>query len=245
MTSTTIVLISGANQGIGFEIAKKLATEQNDWHILIGARDLTKGNEAVKSLSDLASTVEAVELNVSSDESISTCVADISKTHGRLDVLINNAGIANGPLQTEPTLRKRFTKSLDTNVFGAAVLTDACIAILKKSSLPRIIFMSSEMGSIANALDPEFPYYSIAYMVEYKTSKAAMNMLGATYAVRYGKEGFKVNMCCPGLRQTGMNNYNSMGGPASEGAINACRLAVEGKDRPNGTFSNIDGPMRW
>ena len=243
MEPKTIVLISGANQGIGFEIAKKLATEQSHWHIWIGSRDVSKGNDAAESLASLPSTVQAIQLDVTSDESISTCASTIEKTHGRLDVLINNAGIGPSTINTEPTLRQRFAKALDTNVYGAAVLTDACIPLLQRSSLPRIIFISSEMGSLSNALDPGWTYYGLAHLVEYKSSKAAMNMLGATYAVRYGKEGFKVNMCCPGLRST--NFTGGVGGPPSEGAINACRLAVEGKDGSNGTFSNLEGPMDW
>ncbi|KAI4212989.1 MAG: hypothetical protein LQ351_004333 [Letrouitia transgressa] len=262
MPANTIVLISGANQGIGFEIVKKLATEQQDWHIVIGyspqrlvrssaddflgSRDISKGTIAASSLSSLPSTVSAIPLDVTSDSSIAACTSTISRQHGRLDVLINNAGIGSSSLPSDPILRDRFAKCLDTNVYGAAAFTEACLPLLRlSSSTPRIVFISSEMGSISNALDPDFKYYNMAYLVEYKTSKAALNMLGATYTVRLGKEGFKVNMCCPGLRKTNFNKALNIGGKPEDGAINATRLALLGADGENGTFSNMDGMMQW
>ncbi len=105
--------------------------------------------------------------------------------------------------------------------------------------------MGSEMGSVANTLDPNFPYYGVD-SVAYKTSKAALNMLAATYAVKYGREGFKVNVCCPGLRRTNLSPaMGKMGGPASEGAVNACRLAGLGEGGENGTFTNVEGGLPW
>ena len=250
MATLTIALISGANQGIGFEIAKKLTTEQQNWHILIGSRDLAKGDDAACLLKGLPSTVSAIHLDVSSDDSIADCVAAIERCYGYLNVLINNAGIASHGIASEPTLRKRYAKCLDTNVYGAAVLTEACVPLLKKGASdpqcpPRIVFVSSEMGSLTNTLDPNFPYYSLAHLVEYKTSKAAMNMVGATYAVKYDQEGWKVNMCCPGLRRTNLNKWIDAGGEPAQGAVNAVRLAILGRDGENGTFSNAEGSMDW
>ena len=245
MTSKQIVLITGANQGIGFEIAKKLATEQLNYHILIGARSISNGEEAAKLLAHLPGSVQAIQLDVTSDDSIAACVAYIEKEFGILDVLINNAGIASPALQSESTLRGKLARCLDTNVYGAACLTESCISLLRRAENPRIVFVSSEMGSIGNALDPNFPYYGVDSM-PYKTSKAAMNMMGATYAVKYQKEGFKVNMHCPGLRNTNMNKtFGGMGGPPSGGAVNACRLATLGKDGETGTFTNSDGVLPW
>ena len=245
MSSKTMVLISGANQGLGFEIAKKLATEQRDYHILLGSRNLAKGEESAKELQGLPASIQAVQLDITSDESINACAALIETHFARLDVLINNAGIATPAYGTEPTPRKKLAKCFDTNVYGATSLTDACIPLLKQATNPRIVFMGSEMGSVTHTLDPHFAYYGVD-SVAYKASKAALNMIAATYAVKYGKEGFKVNICCPGLRKTNLSPaMGSMGGPASEGAINACRLATLGEDGENGTFTNTEGTLPW
>ena len=247
MTFTT-VLVSGANQGIGFEIAKKLATERKDYYILLGSRDLSKGEEAAKMLTGLAGSVQAIQLDITSDDSIAACVAHIENEFERLDVLVNNAGIGYDAYESEPMLRKRMAKCLDTNVYGAACLTEACIPMLSRAKVPRIVMVSSEMGSIGNALDPGFPYYSLANVdtLPYKASKAALNMVGAVYAVKYREAGFKVNVCCPGLCKTNLSAATAaIAGPASEGAIEACRLATLDEDGENGAFSNIEGVLPW
>lgn len=245
MASKTIVLISGANQGLGFEIAKKLATEQKDYHIFLGSRNLAKGEESAKMLQGLPGSVQAVQLDVTSDDCINACATLIEHQFAHLDVLVNNAGIASPAYGNEPTPRKKLAKCFDTNVYGAVSLTDACIPLLQKATTPRLVFMGSEMGSVANTLDPNFAYYG-AETVAYKASKAALNMIGATYAVKYGKEGFKVNVCCPGLRKTNLApEMGKMGGAPSEGAVNACRLATLGEEGENGTFTNLDGVLPW
>ena len=250
MASKTIVLISGANQGLGFEIAKKLATEHRDYHILLGSRSLAKGQESAKKLHGLPGSAQAVQLDVTSDDSISACAQLVKTLFGHLDVLVNNAAIASPAYGHEPTLRLKLSRCFDTNLFGAAALTDACIPLLKLATTPRIVFMSSEMGSLSNTLDPNFPYYGIPInhpdVVAYKASKAALNMLGATYAVRYGADGFKVNMCCPGLRKTNLAPaMGDLGGEAAAGAVNACRLVTLGEEGETGTFTNVEGLLPW
>ena len=245
MAFKTILLISGANQGIGFEIAKKLATEQKDYHIILGSRSLAKGEESAKELQGLPGSIQAVRLDITSDSSIAACAQLISNQHARLDVLINNAGIATPAYAHEPTIRAHLFHCFDTNIYGAASLTDACVHLLKRAPNPRAVFMSSEMGSVTNTLDPDFPYYSID-SDPHKASKAALNMLGAMYAVKHGKQGFKVNMCCPGLRKTNLApTMGDLAGPASVGAVNACRLATLGAEGENGTFTNIDSVIPW
>ncbi|KAL8787248.1 MAG: hypothetical protein Q9195_007858 [Heterodermia aff. obscurata] len=245
MASKTIVLISGANQGLGYEMCKKLATEQPNFHILLAARDENKGREAAGALQHLPGIVEPVQLDISDDNSIETCVKWIETTFGHLDVLINNAAISDYSIRDEPTIRAKMQKCFDTNVFGTASLTDACIPLLLKGTVPRIVFVSSEMGSVGNTLDPSFPYYG-AHYVSYKASKSAVNMLGAMYAVKHGKDGFKVNVCCPGLRATNFAGpITARGGDPEEGAINACRLAAVGVDGETGTFTNLEGTLPW
>lgn len=239
-SSKTIVLISGANQGIGLEISKKLATENPSYHILMGCRSLSKGTTAVSSFPKLA--IEPIELDITSDSSISKAFAAVQEKFGRLDVLINNAGISKSALPEGLTTRQRYAQIIDTNAISAACLTEAFIPLLRKSPQPRIIFMTSELGSLNSTLDPAFKYYQID-SPEYKASKAAMNMIMATNAVKLKAEGFKVNVCCPGLNATGLSG--GMGSHPSVGALNACRLAVAGKDGEHGTFTNIDGSLPW
>ena len=131
---------------------------------------------------------------------------------------------------------------IDSDIIQAACLTETFIPLLRKSAQPRIIFMTSELGSIGDTLNPAFPYYGFD-SPEYKASKAAMNMVMASNAVKLKDEGFKVNVCCPGLTATGMTG--GVGGHPSIGALNACRLAIAGKDGENGTFTNKEGSLPW
>ena len=239
----TFVIVSGANQGIGLEIVKKLATENPEYHVLMGCRSLEKGQAAIASLPSNLS-VEPIELNVTNDSSISKAVATVQEKYGRLDVLINNAGISQRALPQDLSLRQQYTQIMDTNAISAACLTEAFVPLLRKSSHPRIIFMTSELGSIGSTLDPNFIYYGID-TPEYKASKAAMNMIMATYAVKYKDAGFQVNVCCPGFNATNLNGFNERAGDPKDGAIDACRLATAGKDGQTGTFTNKEGPMPW
>lgn len=244
MTSQkTFVLVSGANQGLGLEIVKKLATENPEYHVLMGCRSLEKGQAAIASLPPNLS-VEPIELDVTNDSSISKAVATVQEKYGRLDVLINNAGIARGAPSQDLSLRQRYTQIMDTNAIGAACLTEAFVHLLQKSSHPRIIFMTSELGSIGSTLDPDFSFYGNEN-IQYKASKAAMNMIMATYAVKYKDAGFQVNTCCPGFNATNMNGFNERAGDPKNGAINACRLATAGKDGQTATFTNKEGPLPW
>ena len=239
-TTKTVVLITGANQGIGFEIAKKLATEQAGYHIILGVRDLSKGAKAASQLQGLRSSVSPILIDVTSDDSIDACMTQIAQEAGKLDVLINNAGIGGDFTPSEPTLRGKFRKVFDTNVFGVAYLTEAALPLLEKAEVPRIVMMTSELGSNGNTLDPEFPYYGLDN-VPYKVSKAALNMIGSMYHVKCSPKGFKVNLCCPGLRKTNFTGHMDGAGDPTEGAINASRLAALDKDGPSGTFTNKDG----
>ena len=233
----TIVLISGANAGIGFEIAKKLPSENPTYHILMGSRSLSKAETAISSLPANLS-IQPIELDVTSDASIQAAQDAVASQYGRLDVLINNAGIANNAVPPNATFRQQLTQIIDTNAISAACLTEAFIPLLRKSSNPRIIFISSRLGSIARTLDPEHGNYGLD-LPAYKSSKAAMNMFMAHYAVKLKGEGCKVNACCPGHCATNLNNGTGKY-HVSTGAVNACRLATAGKDGETATFTDTD-----
>ncbi|KAL9134517.1 MAG: hypothetical protein Q9175_004297 [Cornicularia normoerica] len=238
-TAKTIVLISGANQGIGFEIVKKLATDPN-YHILMGTRSLSNGEAAISSL-PAGVSVEPIELDVTSDTSIAAAAAVVASKHGRLDVLINNAGIGPYAPPAEASTRERFTQILSTNVTGAACLTDALISLLQKSSQPRIVFVSSAVGSLTQTLDPSSSHHGINAPA-YKASKAAMNMLMAVYATTLKEEKWKINSCTPRLSATAFSK--GVGRDPSIGAIIACRLA-SGEVKGTGGFWDSDAPIPW
>lgn len=248
-TQKQIVLITGGNQGIGFEIVKKLVSEYPEYHILVGCRDLLKGQEALSKLSDFKDRLSAVQVDITSADSIGACTSQIKHDFGKLDVLINNAGIGAAAVQRIPQIAEQMEHIFKTNVFGTAAMTDACLPLLQQAadmgSTPRIVFISSEMGSVMNTLDPEWKYYGPNRSIPYKSSKAAENMVGACYSVRFKDAGWKINCCCPGFRKTGFNNYLEFAMNVEEGAVNAVRLATLGPDGPTGTFSDIDGVLPW
>lgn len=244
-----IVLITGGNQGIGFEIVKKLVAEQPTYHVLLGCRHLSKGEEAISKLDKLAGSVSPIEVDVTSNDSIAACAAQIDRQYGKLDVLINNAGIGRHAVEDLPSLRAKMAALFDVNVFGVMEMTDAAIPLLKKAadqgSVPRIVFITSEMGSLGNTLNPSWKYYKSNTSIPYKSSKAAANMIGACYSTLFQNEGWKINCCCPGFRKTAFNHHMANAMDVEEGAVRAVALATLDKDGPTGTFSNIDGIEPW
>lgn len=239
----TIVLISGANTGIGLAVAKKLAKEQPNYHVIIGSRNEAAGVEAAKSLSSEGASVSSAQLDLTSDESIATSVKYVESNFGRLDVLINNAGIL---LDTTKglTTRQLFTQTFSTNVIGTACLTEAFLPLLRKSALPRIIFVSSRMGSITVSTDESTFFYNIDYK-SYDASKAALNMLAVNYARILKDQGGMANAVCPQLIKTKLNGFMEMAQPPEVGAIRIVELATSGKGGPTATFSDKDGPIPW
>jgi NAD(P)-dependent dehydrogenase (short-subunit alcohol dehydrogenase family) len=243
--SQTVVLVTGANQGLGFETVKKLAAEQANYTLLLASRDFSKGTKAAESISKLASNTNVVpiQLEVTSDDSIAKAVNQVSSKYGRLDVLFNNAGISQA---SQPTPRAEWLKIFEVNAISSFLVTEAFVPLLKKADLPRVVFMSSGLGSIGGNLDPKFPFYGL-YLGTYSVSKAAMNMIGAQTAVKYEKDGFKVNIIDPGYNQTNLNAYNEYANPnIADGAVEACRIIVQGKDGQYSTYSSKDlGILPW
>jgi NAD(P)-dependent dehydrogenase (short-subunit alcohol dehydrogenase family) len=240
----TIVLITGANQGLGYECVKKLAAEQSNYRIIIGSRDLAKGQAAASSVTKMANntSIEAVQLDVTSDESINAAVNLIESKYHRLDVLFNNAGIM---FVTESTPRAEFRKILETNTIGAACVTEAFVPLLTKAVCPRLLFMSSGLGSLTLTTLPCSPFYGYDFKA-YSTSKAGVNMIGLLYAKQLRKSAFKVNLVDPGFRQTNLNGFHNEGGDPAGGASEACRLIADASaDGQHGSFAATEGPVPW
>ena len=240
---TTVVLISGGNTGIGLAVATKLAKEHPNYHIIIGSRNAAAGVEAATSLSSDGSSVSSVQLDLTSDESIASSVKYVESSYGRLDVLVNNAGILLDRFK-ELTNRELFNQTFSTNVIGTACLTEAFLPLLRKSTLPRIVFVSSRMGSLVVATDASTPWYNIDYK-SYDASKAAVNMLALNYARILKDQGGLVNVACPQLVKTKLNGFMEMALPPDVGAKRIVELATLGKGGPTGTFSDKDGVIPW
>ncbi|PVH75744.1 putative carbonyl reductase [Cadophora sp. DSE1049] len=236
---STIVLITGSNQGIGFEIAKKLGKDYPSYHILMGSRNPERGQAAAAKLQADKLSVEHITIDVLTDESITAAAEIVSSKFGRLDVLINNAGIGNDKEYEvgKNSIRDVMVKAYSTNVFGAFQCVETSKPLLEKSENPRVVFMSSSLGSFGSGFGQgNWPIY--------RSTKTAMDMLVWNYAKTYEEKGFKINLCCPGLVATNLTDQGPSDG-AESGAINAVRLATLGKDGENGTYSNKEGLLPW
>lgn len=248
--SKTIVLVTGANQGIGLEITRKLTTEHKDYHVIMTGRRKEAVEQAASKLQAEGLSVEPLVLDVTSDESIAQAAKTVSDKYGHLDVLINNAAISSAPRAADGkplSTREEFLRVLDANVAGVQAVTDALIPLLEKSArTKRVVFISSSLGSVSRKADPSLGYHArTAEYTHYTTSKAALNMLALHYAVRYeGRGDWKLNLCCPGYCATSLNGFAGTN-PPEHGAINACRLATLGPDGETGTFSDKDGIIPW
>ncbi|KAH6639062.1 hypothetical protein C7974DRAFT_330050 [Boeremia exigua] len=178
-----IVLITGANSGIGYELARQLLS-LGTYHILLTARSPTRGTTALQTLQSLSlpGTIEFLPLDTTSDTDIAAATAHITKTHARLDVLVNNAAIA--PFTSNPT-RTQFRDAFDTNATGPYLLSQSLIGLLQQSANPRIVNVSSGAGSIGRRLAAESPMYKIQAEA-YRASKVAMNMLTTCLWVEFG-----------------------------------------------------------
>jgi NAD(P)-dependent dehydrogenase (short-subunit alcohol dehydrogenase family) len=241
-------LITGANKGIGFETAKQLL--QKGFYVYIGSRNLENGLQTVEKLKALNLTdVEAIQIDVTDDNSVKDARTEIgNKTHA-LDVLINNAGINGGSPYTALEARTdQFLAAFNTNVFGVARVTQAFIDLLKKSPEPRIVMVSSSVGSLTLQSDPNWLAYNFAKYAVYGSSKAALNMFTIHLAYELRDTAFKVNAVCPGYTKTDFTNYN--GGEVEEAAKRIVKYALLDKDGVTGKFISEEtnpttGEIAW
>ncbi|KAH8885717.1 short chain dehydrogenase reductase [Thozetella sp. PMI_491] len=249
--TTTIALVSGANQGIGKAVALRLAKEHN-YFVLIGSRNLAAGEALAEEIRAAGHGASALQLDLVSEDSITAAVSTITDKYGRLDVLVNNAGVlldeANAfkDVAKMPT-RELFEKTFNVNVIGTACLTEALLPLLLKAIRPpgpRVVFVSSTFGSIDNALNPDAAMYDLDFKA-YDSSKVAVNMLAINYARILRDVGGLVNVACPGLVSTDLIAFSSAGDPPELGAQRIVELATLAEGGPTATFSNRHGPVAW
>ncbi len=228
------VLITGANKSIGFETARQLL--QKDFYVYLGSRTVENGQEAVEKLkSEGLTEVEAIQIDVSDDESVNAARQEIGKKTGVLDVLINNAGITGGMPQSALSASiDQFKNAFETNLFGVVRVTQAFIDLLKKSPEPRIVNVSSSQGSLTLANDPTYSYYEHKGAV-YQPTKSALNMYSICLAYELRDTPVKVNMVDPGFIKTDFNNHRGTG-TVEEAAGRISKYALIGNDGPTGKF---------
>lgn len=236
-----ITLITGANQGIGLATAIQLARDHGH-HVIIGSRDATAGAKVAASIQAQGHKASSVQLDITSQDSIDAAAKTIEAEFGHLDVLINNAGVLLDGKGDD--FRNLLTQTFSTNVVGTACVTEAMLPLLRKASLPRLVFVSSRMGSLAHATDRSTFFYAMDYKV-YDASKAAVNMLALNYSRILGDTGARVNVACPGLIATNLTGYTEYGGTPEQGATRIVELSILGKDGPTETFSDRDGLIAW
>ncbi|GAA1922124.1 SDR family NAD(P)-dependent oxidoreductase [Nocardioides lentus] len=233
----TITLVTGANKGIGLETARRLLSEGH--HVWVGSRDPDRGAAAVERLGEGA---RSVRLDVTDDRSVSAAVETIRLRDGRLDVLVNNAGIADNTLGAHDVDPERARQLFDANVVGVVRTTQAALPLLSASSNPVVVNVSSGLGSFAATADPGRPE-SQTPLITYAASKAAVNMLTVKYAASL--PAFRVNAACPGLTATDFAAGFPGAQPVEEAVGVIVRLATLGPDGPTGTIHENDGPGAW
>lgn len=228
------VLLTGANKSIGFETARQLL--QQGYYVYLGSRDVSKGIAAVATLHAEGLThAEAVQLDVTDDESVKNARIEIGKKTAVLDVLINNAGINGGwPQAALDASIDQFKQIFDTNVYGVVRVTQAFIDLLRKAPQPRIVNVSSSGCSLTLHCDPSWKYYTHK-AAAYPASKAALNMYTINLAYELSNTAFRVNAVCPGFVATDFNGHRGTG-TVQEAGTRIAKYAMIGDDGPTGKF---------
>jgi NAD(P)-dependent dehydrogenase (short-subunit alcohol dehydrogenase family) len=250
MSDQRIALVTGANQGIGLQIAKDLAAKGIT--TLVGSRSLANGEKAAR---EIGANAHAIQLDVTDQASIDAAADRIGKEYGRLDILMNNAGISKvgqpqGSFEDIVKASRISTAALadirtiyDTNVFGVVAVTQAMLPLLRKSKAARIVNVSSGVGSLTRTLGEGGEHLRALYGM-YSASKTALNAITIGLALDLAPEGIKVNAACPGYTKTALNNFMGTR-TVEEGAREPVRLALLGDDGPTGSYSNDEGPLPW
>jgi NAD(P)-dependent dehydrogenase (short-subunit alcohol dehydrogenase family) len=241
--SDKIALITGANKGIGFETARQLA--KAGVHVLLGSRERGKGVEAALKLQGEGLSVEALSIDVTHLGSIGEAAREVERKHGRLDILINNAGVLLDDLSKKPSEQtlEVWRKTFDANVFGLVAVTQAFLPLLKKSAAGRIVNLSSILGSNTLHQQPDSGIYDFK-VPAYNVSKSAVNAWTVHLAHELKDSKIKVNAAHPGHVKT------DMGGAAApmeivDGAKTSVQLALLGENGPSGAFIHLGEPLPW
>ena len=249
MQNKPVALVTGANKGIGLEIARGLAA--NGITVLVGSRNFANGLTAANSI---GAGAHALQLDVTDQASVAAAADRIKSEFGRLDVLVNNAGISHAAapgtafadimqtnLITSAPL-EAVRKVWDTNVFGVIAVTQAMLPLLRDAPAGRIVNLGSTGGSLTWNSDPANAHR--AMFGNYSASKSAAHAITLAFALALESTNIKVNIACPGHTATALNNFSGARS-AEQGARRAVQLALLDENGPTGTFSDDDGPVAW
>lgn len=247
--SQSVALVSGANRGIGFQVAKDLAAA--GFTVLLGSRDEESGRRAA---AEIGGNATALQLDVTDDASISAATSRIDAEYGRLDLLVNNAGasflgdrstplperarsglLTNAPLET---VRDMY----EINVFGVIALTQALLPLLHSTPGSRVVNVGSGGGSLAANADPQNPHRRMFGL--YSVTKTALHAVSLAFATALEPEGIPVNTVDPGMTSTALNDFQGTK-TVEQGAAHIVTVALRGTDRPTGTFTSDEGTVPW
>jgi NAD(P)-dependent dehydrogenase (short-subunit alcohol dehydrogenase family) len=243
---TRIALVTGANKGIGREIAAQLAALGTT--VLLGARDPGRRADAVAALRAAGGDVHPLALDVTDPASVTSAAAEVERGFGRLDVLVNNAGISGGRAAQAPgavdldAIRSVFA----TNVLGVIAVTEAFLPLLRRSPAARIVNLSSSVGSLTRMSDPAHYFARMPAALAYAPSKSALNQITVQYAKALRPDGILVNAADPGPCATDFTaGLPGITRTAADGAAVAVRLATLPADGPTGAYLSDAGPVPW
>lgn len=248
MNNNRVALVTGANQGIGFQIAKELAAR--GLTVLVGSRDFAKGEQAAR---EIGGDAHPIRIDVTDQVSIDAAADHIRSRFGRLDILMNNAGISRA--RSDQTFEEAVKTNLlteapmaevrmlfETNVFGVIAVTQAMLPLLREAPAGRIVLTGSSGASLTLNSDPGNAHRRM--FGNYSASKAAAHAVMLAFALALEDTNIKINAACPGFTGTALNNF--LGGRSlEEGAREPVRLALLGEDGPTGTFSDERGLVAW
>jgi NAD(P)-dependent dehydrogenase (short-subunit alcohol dehydrogenase family) len=243
---TRIALVTGANKGIGWHVARQLG--EAGMTVLVGSRDPERGKNAVAELTGLGCDARLVVLDVTDAGSVAAAAKQVTGEHGRLDILVNNAGISSAMVKPSELDVADLRRVHETNVFGVVAVTNAFVPLLRRSTAPRIVNVSSGLGSLTLIANSEWRWADVD-VPDYQSSKAALNALTLLYSRELSPAGFKVNAVNPGYRATELGGGNATdpraGDPAGGGAA-VVEMALIGDDGPTGVFhTDTGGTLPW
>ncbi len=244
-----VALVTGAARGIGVEISRKLAARGA--HVIVGARGYEKAEQVALGLRELGGQASALKLDVTREEDRKAAYASIDNVHGKLDILINNAGIlldspdggTPAPRQPSMALPGVLRETFEVNFFAPVFLTQLLLPLLKRSDAPRVVNVSSIRGSLTHLSDPASPVYPVRAL-GYDTSKAALNAFTVLIAEELRGTPIKINAIHPGWVRSEMGGGRA---PVSvaDGARTAIQYATLGEDGPTGGFFFLDERLPW
>jgi NAD(P)-dependent dehydrogenase (short-subunit alcohol dehydrogenase family) len=237
-----VALVTGANKGIGLEVARQLAA--SGCTVLLGARNKALGEEAAAALKREGCEVRYLSVDLDDAATIASAAKDIDADFGHLDILVNNAGIAaEGDGLPSNVSLDTIKRDFHVNFLGSVAVTQAMLPLLRKASAASIVNVSSGLGSLTKSGDPAWTHVAARFL-GYAASKAALNMLTVQLAYELRSTSIKVNSVDPGYTATDLNQHRGTQS-IPEGAAEIVRLALLPDDGPTGTFSNAQGIVPW